>query len=470
MEKEVSKNKMGVVPIKKLMITMGMPMIISMILQALYNIVDSYFVSNISGMGDYAVNALTLAFPIQMLMIAVGVGTGVGVNTLLSKSIGQGDRKKADYISGNAIFIGICIYIVFLIFGLFGVNAYITSQTTDIIIIEMGKSYITICTVLSFGVIEFMIYEKLLQATGRTTLSTMAQVMGALSNIILDPILIFGLFGLPAMGVNGAAYATVIGQILSCVLGCIFHNKYNKDIDAKLKYLKPQKHIIYEIYKVGIPAIVMQALMSIMTYGVNIIFGTISIAAVTAYGVYYKIQQFVFFAAFGMNNAMIPIIGFNYGKRDKKRVYDGIKYGMIYTLIIMTIGIVVLQLFAHQLIGIFALSEQTQSLCIRAIRIVTIGYLFVGANVAYQGIFQALGCGVHSLVLSLMRLIIIALPLAWILTKLPNSQNIVWMAFPIAEACAFIVGVIFMKQISKRKLYKIDESNKYNLNKRERLV
>lgn len=212
MEKEVSKNKMGVVPIKKLMITMGMPMIISMILQALYNIVDSYFVSNISGMGDYAVNALTLAFPIQMLMIAVGVGTGVGVNTLLSKSIGQGDRKKADYISGNAIFIGICIYIVFLIFGLFGVNAYITSQTTDIIIIEMGKSYLTICTVLSFGVIEFMIYEKLLQATGRTTLSTMAQVMGALSNIILDPILIFGLFGLPAMGVNGAAYATVIGQ------------------------------------------------------------------------------------------------------------------------------------------------------------------------------------------------------------------------------------------------------------------
>ena len=214
----------------------------------------------------------------------------------------------------------------------------------------------------------------------------------------------------------------------------------------------------------------MQALMSIMTYGVNIIFGTISIAAVTAYGVYYKIQQFVFFAAFGMNNAMIPIIGFNYGKRDKKRVYDGSKYGIIYTLIIMAIGIVVLQLFAHQLIGIFALSEQTQSLCIRAIRIVTIGYLFVGANVAYQGIFQALGCGVHSLVLSLMRLIIIALPLAWILTKLPNSQNIVWMAFPIAEACAFIVGVIFMKQISKRKLYKIDESNKYNLNKRERLV
>ncbi|WP_196000661.1 MATE family efflux transporter [Clostridium sp. 1001271B_151109_B4] len=463
MEKEVSMNKMGIIPIKKLMITMGMPMILSMILQALYNIVDSYFVSNIPGMGDYAVNALTLAFPIQMLMIAIGVGTGVGVNSLLSKSIGEGNREKASHISGNAIFIGICIYLVFLVFGLFGVNSYITSQTTNSIITEMGNSYLSICTIFSFGVVQFTIYEKLLQATGRTTLSTIAQITGAVSNMILDPILIFGMFGLPAMGVNGAAYATIIGQILSCIMDMIFHYKFNKDIDSKLKYMKPQKHIIVEMYKVGIPAIVMQALMSVMTYGVNIIFGALSISLVTAYGVYYKIQQFVFFAAFGMNNAIIPIIGFNYGKRDEKRVNEAIKYGMIYTLIIMAIGMVILQLFAKQLIGIFALSEQTQILCIKAIRIVTLGYLFVGANVAYQGIFQALGCGVRSLIVSLIRLIVVTLPLAWVLTKLQNAQNIVWISFPIAEACAFIIAIIFMKQIRKKKIDNLNEVDKTEL-------
>ena len=463
MEKEVSMNKMGIIPIKKLMITMGMPMILSMILQALYNIVDSYFVSNIPGMGDYAVNALTLAFPIQMLMIAIGVGTGVGVNSLLSKSIGEGNREKASHISGNAIFIGICIYLVFLVFGLFGVNSYITSQTTNSIITEMGNSYLSICTIFSFGVVQFTIYEKLLQATGRTTLSTIAQITGAVSNMILDPILISGMFGLPAMGVNGAAYATIIGQILSCIMDMIFHYKFNKDIDSKLKYMKPQKHIIVEMYKVGIPAIVMQALMSVMTYGVNIIFGALSISLVTAYGVYYKIQQFVFFAAFGMNNAIIPIIGFNYGKRDEKRVNEAIKYGMIYTLIIMAIGMVILQLFAKQLIGIFALSEQTQILCIKAIRIVTLGYLFVGANVAYQGIFQALGCGVRSLIVSLIRLIVVTLPLAWVLTKLQNAQNIVWISFPIAEACAFIIAIIFMKQIRKKKIDNLNEVDKTEL-------
>ncbi|MBU5486923.1 MATE family efflux transporter [Clostridium sp. MSJ-8] len=454
----VSKNKMGEEPIKSLMLKMGIPMIISMVLQAVYNIVDSYFVScmkdsgNITGIGEYGVNALTLAFPIQMLIVAVGVGTGVGINALLARSLGQGDREKASKIAGNAIFLGICMYIVFLLFGIFGVNLYIKSQTSDPIVIDMAQSYLSICTILSFGVILYTIYEKLLQGTGKTTLCTIAQIIGAVTNIILDPIFIFGYFGLPEMGIKGAAYATVIGQMVSFILDCIFHYKYNKDIDASFKYIKPEKKIIGQIYKVGLPAIIMQALMSIMTYGVNIIFGIVSGAAVTAYGVYYKIQQFVFFAAFGLNNAIIPIVSFNYGMRDKERVQEGIKYGIIYTLIIMAIGLVGLQLFANQLIGIFTLSKETHRLCILSIRIVTLGYLFAGANIAYQGIFQALDSGLTSLVVSLLRLIIIALPLAYIFTKLNNATTIIWTSFPIAEGVAMIIAIFIMKALKRDKV------------------
>lgn len=458
MEQEMKKNKMGVEPIQKLMLTMGLPMILSMALQAVYNIVDSYFVScmkdteEIKNMGDCAVNALTLAFPIQMLMIAIGVGTGVGINAILSKSLGEGNREKGSKIAGNSIFLGICMYVVFLLFGIFGVDGYIHSQTTDPVIMKMAVSYLKICSILSFGVSLYITFEKLLQATGRTALSTFAQVLGALTNIILDPIFIFGYFGIPQMGIEGAAYATVIGQCVSCLLDAIFHFKWNKDIDTKLNYIRPDAGIIKEIYQVGIPAILMQALMSLMTYGVNIIFGAVSGVAVTAYGVYYKIQQFVFFAAFGMNNAMIPIIGFNFGMGDKKRIKNGIKYGMIDTLIIMAIGAVGLQILAHQISGIFEVSQETQNLCILAIRIITCGYLFVGANIAYQGIFQALGYGVSSLVVSLLRLIVVALPLAWIFTKLETAQNIIWTAFPIAEAVAFVIAIFIMKDISKKTI------------------
>lgn len=269
---------MGTEQISKLMLTMGLPMILSMVVQAFYNIVDSYFVSampdtaQIVGMGDYAMNALTLAFPIQMLIIAIGVGTGVGINALLSKTLGEGKRETASYVAGNAIFIGICTYIVFLLFGLFGVDIYMNSQTSDPIILKMGKEYLGICCVLSFGVILFTIYEKLLQSTGKTVLCTIGQLAGALTNIVLDPILIFGYLGMPQMGVAGAAYATVIGQFVSLILDMIFHYGFNNDVDRQLRYIKPKKRIIKDIYIVGIPAILMQALMSFMTYGVNIIF------------------------------------------------------------------------------------------------------------------------------------------------------------------------------------------------------
>ena len=349
----------------------------------------------VPNLGDYAVNALTLAFPIQMLIVAIGVGTGVGTNALLSRNLGEGNREKSSRISGNSIFLSCCTYAVFLLFGLLGVGVYIRSQTSDALVIELASSYLRICSVLSFGCVVYMIYEKLLQATGCTMLATIAQMSGVVVNIILDPIMIFGWFGCPAMGVDGAAYATVIGQFVSLMLGFLFHTAANrKYFDTSLRYLAPQRSIIQEIYKIGIPAIIMQALMSFMTYGVNIVLGSLSTAAVTAYGIYYKIQQFVFFAAFGMNNAMIPIISYNFGRRDKMRVDSGIRYGMLYTLVILGAGAVALQVFAHQLIGIFAVSEEARQLCIYAIRIITPGYLFAGANIAFQGIFQAFGCGV----------------------------------------------------------------------------
>ena len=455
MEEKQITNKMGIEPVGSLILKMGIPMILSMMLQAFYNIVDSYFVSSMEGVGDAAVNALTLAFPIQALMVALAIGTGVGVNSLLSKFLGMGDRKTASRIAGNAVFLSVCTYILFLIFGLFFVDAYISSQTSDPIIQEMGCSYLKICTVLSFGSVIYMIYEKLLQGTGKTVLSTIAQVSGAITNIILDPIMIFGMFGCPALGIAGAAYATVIGQVVSLVLGMIFHHTKNKEIETKAEYLVPDKEIITAIYRVGIPAIIMQALMSVMTYCVNIIFVRVSGSVVTAYGIYFKIQQFVFFAAFGLNNAIIPIVAFNYGMRDRARISKAIRCGLLYNAIIMLIGAVLLQVFGKQIIGIFDVSTEVKELSIQAVRIVTLGYIFVGANVIFQGIFQALGEGIKSLVISAIRLIIMVLPLAYFFTTLPNAQNIVWAAFPIAEACGLVVSILFMSRVSKNKLSRI---------------
>lgn len=455
MEEKQITNKMGIEPVGSLILKMGIPMILSMMLQAFYNIVDSYFVSSMEGVGDAAVNALTLAFPIQALMVALAIGTGVGVNSLLSKFLGMGDRKTASRIAGNAVFLSVCTYILFLIFGLFFVDAYISSQTSDPIIQKMGCSYLKICTVLSFGSVIYMIYEKLLQGTGKTVLSTIAQVSGAITNIILDPIMIFGMFGCPALGIAGAAYATVIGQVVSLVLGMIFHHTKNKEIETKAEYLVPDKEIITAIYRVGIPAIIMQALMSVMTYCINIIFVRVSGSVVTAYGIYFKIQQFVFFAAFGLNNAIIPIVAFNYGMRDRARIFKAIRCGLLYNAIIMLAGAVLLQVFGKQIIGLFDVSTEVKELSIQAVRIVTLGYIFVGANVIFQGIFQALGEGIKSLVISAIRLIIVVLPLAYFFTTLPNAQNIVWAAFPIAEACGLVVSILFMSRVSKNKLSRI---------------
>lgn len=452
MNKEVTTNKMGTEPVGKVMLTMGIPIILSMVLQACYNIVDSMFVARmqsaeVANLGEYAVNALTLAFPVQMLIVAFGIGTGVGVNALLAKSLGQNDKEKVAKAAGNGVTLGLIIFVLFFIFGIVGVDFYIGSQTKDELIREMGNSYLRICCLGSVGMVMFSIYEKLLQSTGKTVYSTIAQITGAAANIILDPILIFGYFGLPKMGIEGAAYATVAGQWVSMLVAMFFHYGKNKEVKTGWKYLKLNKDIIKEIYAVGLPAIIMQALMSFMTYGVNLIFGAVSSAAVTAYGIFYKIQQFLFFAAFGLRDAVTPIVSFNYGMGSAKRVKQGVFYGILYIEIIMLAGMIGLEIFTEPLIGMFAMSKETESLCVLATRVITAGFLFAGANIAIQGVFQAVECGISSLVVSLLRQLVVVLPLAWLFAKMNNASVMIWWAFPIAEAVAAIVAVLLLVRV-----------------------
>ena len=462
MEQNRETNKMGVMPVDKLMLNMGIPMIFSMALQAVYNIVDSAFVSNMKGTGEAALNALTLAFPAQMLMVAIGIGTGVGANALLAKSLGQKNHEKASRVAGNSIFLGAVIYIVFLLFGIFGVRGYISTQTSNQKIYDMAVQYLTICCCISMGIVFFSIFEKLLQATGRTMYSTIAQIAGTVVNIILDPVLIYGLLGVPELGVAGAAYATVIGQIVSMVLALIFHLKFNTEVDNAFKYKKPSGHIILEIYAIGLPAIIAQALMSVMTYTLNVIFVRIGENVVTAYGLYYKIQQFILFCAFGLRDAITPIVSFNYGMRNKKRVKEGIRFGMLDTLKIMIAGLVLIEIFANPLSGIFGLSGETQQLCISAMRIVSISFIFAGINIAYHGIYQALDSGLESLVISLLRQAVIILPLAYVFAKIAIGDAsltwLVWLTFPITEIVSAAVAYLLMKRIQHKKLEGMEEA------------
>ena len=445
-------------PVNKLMVQMGIPMILSMALQAVYNIVDSAFVGNMKEGSEAALNALTLVFPVQMLMVAVGIGTGVGTNAFLARMLGQGDNKKAAKVAGNSLFLGVVIYAACLLFGIFGVKAYITSQTVDPEVISMGTSYLRICCVISFGIIFFSLFEKLLQATGRSLYSTIGQVAGAVVNIILDPIMIYGIGPVPEMGVEGAAYATVIGQIVSAVLLFIFHIKLNKEFEHGVKYMKPDGGIIRGIYSIGLPAIIAQALMSIMVYVMNLIL-KFSPSAQTAYGLFYKVQQFVLFLAFGLRDAITPIIAFAYGMGSKKRINDGIKYGIIYTAVLMIFGIAITEVFPGAFATLFN-AGQSREYFIGAMRIISISFIFAGINVAYQGIYQALDGGIQSLVISLLRQLVLILPLAGIFSIfVRNGQmdvSLIWWAFPITELVSCVVGYVFLKRIKKNVVKILD--------------
>lgn len=451
-------EKMAVVPVKKLMLSMGIPMIISMVMQALYNIVDSAFISNMDQNGENALNALTLAFPFQMLMVAIGIGTGIGTNVLVAKNLGMKKEKRAGKVAGNAQFLAIIIYIVFLLFGIFGVKFYISTQTSNQTVYDMAVSYLRICCIASPGVIFFAIYEKLLQATGHSMYSTISQIAGAVTNIILDPIMIYGLLGFPEMGVKGAALATVIGQCVSWLSAFAFHIKVNKSIPKKTEYIKPSASVIKGIYSVGLPAIIAQALMSVMTYGLNIILVSVSESLVTAYGLFYKIQQFVLFAAFGLRDAITPIVSFSYGMKNKARIKDGIKYGVLYTSAIMLIGTAVVEIFAKPFAKVFSLSGETETVFISAMHIITISFIFAGINIALQGVFQALNRGVESLIISLGRQLVFVLPVAWLFAQLTLSSKtdsrIIWATFPIAELATMLIAYVLMLRVNKKVIMK----------------
>lgn len=450
MEK-VKQNKLAVMPVNRLMLNMGIPMIISMMLQAVYNIVDSAFVANMQGTGEQALNALTLAFPVQMLMVAVGIGTGVGVNVLLSRTMGQGDLQQAKKISGNGVFLMAVIYIFFLLFGILGAEYYVKTQTTNPLIVRMATDYLRICCCYSFGILFFSLYEKVLQATGKSMYSTIAQITGAVVNVILDPIMIYGLFGCPKLGVSGAAYATVIGQIASALVGLALHVRANKEIRSSAEDLRPDRKIIRNVYSVGFAAIIAQALMSVMTYLLNIILVRVGENMVTAYGLYYKVQQFVLFAAFGLRDAIMPIVSFNYGMGNKDRIRQGIRYGMIYTLILMLAGLILLEIFAEPFAGLFGLAGETKMLYLGAMRIASLSFVFAGANIAFQGIFQALESGAESFMLSVCRQLLFVIPPAYGFCELArrgiSTANPVWFCFLIAEVLTVLIAGFLMRRV-----------------------
>ncbi len=456
-----NKNNMATTEVNKLMLKVGIPIVLSMILQAVYNIVDSAYLSRMSEGGEDALTALGLAFPMQLLMVACAIGTGVGANALLSKSLGQGDSEKANRVCGNATLLGVVIYVIFLLFAIFGVTTYVNSQNSSGSIsdsaVSMAIDYLHICCGVSFGIIFFSIFEKSLQSTGLSLYSTIAQVTGAVINIVLDPILIYGWCGLPEFGVKGAAYATIIGQIASAVVAYTFHAKKNTAISKSVKYIKLEAPIIKEIYQIGLPAIISQALLTVMTYGMNIILAGITDVganAVTVYGLYCKVQQMIIFAAVGMRDAITPIVAFNYGLKNKGRVKDGIKYGLVYTAILMLIGMVIMVGFAEKITDFFALSGVTYDMCVDCVRIVSIAFLFAGLCVAFQGVFQALQCGLETLIISVGRQVVFILPIAYLIaTGITGAENVanIWWTFLIGEGITLIITIgMYMK--AKKKI------------------
>ena len=450
----VEENKMGVMPVNKLLITMSLPMMISMLVQALYNIVDSIFVSMIS---ENALTAVSMAFPIQTLMIAVAGGTTVGVNALLSRSLGEKEFERANKVAVNGIFLAVASFVLFFIIGLFGSEAFFRSQTGVEEIVSCGKQYLTICCCASLGIFMQFVYEKLLQSTGKTIYTMFTQGAGAIVNLILDPILIFGYLGLPAMGVAGAALATVIGQFVAALLAIFFNLKYNKEIKISFRGFQPDIRLIGVIYQVGLPSIIMQAIGSLMTYGMNRILVTFTETATAVFGVYFKLQSFIFMPVFGLNNGMIPIIAYNYGAGKKERVIRTMKLSILYAVSIMLVGLVIMELFPQVLLGFFNASEHMLSIGVPALRIICLSFLFAGFCIVVGSVFQALGNGVYSMIVSIARQLLVLLPAAYLLARLGNV-NYVWWAFPIAELMSVTMSTFFLFKIYRNIISKIGEN------------
>lgn len=443
-----AENKMGTMPINRLLISMSLPMIISMLVQAMYNIIDSVFVAQI---GEEALAAVSMAFPIQNLMIAVSVGTCVGINALLSRSLGEGKPKDAQLTAVNGIFLAFLGALAFALFGLFGSRMYFQSQTSDPLIVEYGVQYLQICTVLSIGLFMEMTLERILQSTGRTIYNMYSQGVGAITNIVLDPIMIFGLLGFPALGIRGAALATVTGQILAAFLSLCFNLKKNEDVSIDMRGFKPNGRIIRIIYEVGIPSIIMQSIASVMTYGMNLILISFSATAVTVFGVYFKLQSFIFMPIFGLNNGMIPIVAYNYGARNKKRIMDTARLSIFIAVGIMLVGIVIFQVFPAQLLMMFNASEHMLEVGIPALRLISLSFIFAGYSIIVSSVFQALGNGIYSLIISVARQLLCILPVAYTFARI-FGLHAVWFSFPLAEIVSVVLSSILFKRIYDRKI------------------
>ena len=433
------ENKMGTMPVNKLLISMSLPMIISMLVQAMYNIVDSVFVAQIS---ENALTAVSLAFPLQNLMIAFAGGTAVGVNALLSRSLGEKNQDHVNQTAVNSVFIFLVTAVIFMIAGLTLSNLFFNVQTTNTEIVNAGTQYSMIVVGCSIGLFCQFLFERLLQATGRTLFTMVTQGLGAIINIILDPIFIFGLCGFPKMGVAGAALATITGQIIACLLALFFNLKFNHDIHFKFKRFRPNAHIVKQIYSVGIPSIIMQSIGSVMTFAILITFST---TATAVFGVYFKLQSFVFMPVFGLNNGMIPIIAYNLGAKQKKRMFDTIKLAMLYATGMMIIGVIFFETIPQTLLGFFNASEAMIKIGTPALRIIAIHFIFAGFSIVCSATFQAVGKGTYSLLTSLIRQLLVLLPCAYVLS-LTGNLDLIWLCFPIAEIFSAVTSFILMKR------------------------
>jgi len=447
------ENKMGVMPIAPLLAGMAVPMMISMLVQALYNVVDSIFVARIS---QDALNAVSLAFPLQNLMIAVGGGTGVGMNALLSRSLGEKKQDQADRAANTGIFIFLLSAVVFGVCGFLLARPFFLAQTDIAPIVDYGTDYARICLGLSIGIFSQFCFERLLQSTGRTVYSMLTQMIGAVINIIMDPILIFGLFGFPRMEVAGAAAATVLGQVVAALVGLWMNLKFNKDIHLSLRAVKPDRFIVREIYRVGLPSIIMQSIGSIMTFGMNKILISFTDTATAVFGAYFKLQSFIFMPVFGLNNGMVPIISYNYGAVRMDRVRKTFRLTATVATVIMVAGCAAFNLIPGVLLGFFNPSEEMLSIGTVALRVISYSFLMAGFDIIAGSVCQAIGNPVYTLICSICRQLVALLPTAWLLAQ-TGKLDLVWLCFPISELVSLVLSIIFLRKTMRSAEERIAE-------------
>ena len=441
-----AENKMGTMPVGRLLAGMAVPMMISMLVQAFYNVVDSVFVAQLS---QDALNAVSLAFPLQNLMIAVGGGTAVGMNALLSRSLGEKRQDMADRAANTGIFLALCSFVVFAAAGLLFSRTFFLAQTDNAAIVEYGTQYATVCLGLSIGIFSQFCFERLLQSTGRTTLAMCTQLVGAVINIIMDPILIFGYFGAPRLEVAGAAWATVMGQIIAAILAVIINLRCNPDIHIRPREIRWNKTVAWEIYRVGIPSIVMQSISSVMVFGLNKILIAFTDTATAVFGAYFKLQSFIFMPVFGLNNGMVPIISYNFGAARPERVWRTVRLTICTAVGIMAVGLLLFQLFPQQLLLFFNASEDMLSIGQVALRIISIHFLLAGFDIIAGSVCQAIGNPVYSLIVSVCRQLVVLLPVAWLLAQ-TGKLELVWFAFPAAEVVSLMLSIIFLRRTVRR--------------------